>query len=526
MADIFLSYANEDRETARAVAGLLESAGCTVWWDRRIPAGRTWRSMIEEALREMRCMVVLWSSHSVDSDWVKEEAEEARALGRLIPVLIEPVKPPVGFRSIQAADLTDWDGSTDSLGARQLIADLELLMAKSEPPKFTTMEDSHPKTQPMPGPRAEAASAGDRAENNDQNRRPATSPPVHERASLATKSGRQLAVGWKMAAAGVLIIVTGLASFLWIGKQRTTTSEPEVAAVKPAPAPRPALVRLDLSGDRQEVATKETANVTLKGQYTDGTQKIISEGVQWLSSETRVATIDDQGRVTARLAGETKITARYGDLVSSAWILAVRPEKPVLPVTVPAENPVAKAPVTTKPVSLTVSAVKREVRIQERLPLRVKAKYSDGKEKGLSSGVEWRTSDASVAVVDPRGELVALRPGKILVVARWGEIESLGFDIVVRESPVKPPPEPKAPTPVAEPPQVLPPKPAAQIINAGAYVNRAKGYRVQGNYAAALAELEKARAINPSSQEVLDEIEATRRACNAEKRLGREDLAC
>ena len=156
MADIFLSYANEDREMARAVAGLLESAGCTVWWDRRIPAGRTWRSMIEEALRDMRCMVVLWSSHSVDSDWVKEEAEEARALGRLIPVLIEPVKPPVGFRSIQAADLTDWDGSTDSLGARQLIADLELLMAKSAPPKFTTIEDSHPKNQPIPGPRAEA----------------------------------------------------------------------------------------------------------------------------------------------------------------------------------------------------------------------------------------------------------------------------------------------------------------------------------------------------------------------------------
>ena len=97
MADIFLSYANEDRESARAVAGLLESAGCTVWWDRRIPAGRTWRSMIEEALRDMRCMVVLWSSHSVDSDWVKEEAEEARAVGKLVPVLIEAVKPPVGF---------------------------------------------------------------------------------------------------------------------------------------------------------------------------------------------------------------------------------------------------------------------------------------------------------------------------------------------------------------------------------------------------------------------------------------------
>jgi hypothetical protein len=156
----------------------------------------------------------------------------------------------------------------------------------------------------------------------------------------------------------------------------------------------------------------------------------------------------------------------------------------------------------------------------------VKARYSDGKEKGISSGVEWRTSDVSVAVVDARGELMALRPGKTLVVARWGEIESLGFDIVVREAPAKPLPEPKLPTPVAEPSQVQPPRPAAQTISLAPYVNRAKNYRVQGNYAAALAELEKARTINPISQEVLDEIEATRRACNAEKRLGREDLAC
>jgi hypothetical protein len=149
MADIFLSYANEDREKARAVTGLLESSGWSVWWDRRVPAGRTWRSMIEEALRDMRCMVVLWSTHSVESDWVKEEAEEARALGKLIPVLIEPVKPPVGFRSIQAADLTHWDGSRDYVGARQLIADLEPLMGKQQQ-KFPEAEEKPRKNHPSP----------------------------------------------------------------------------------------------------------------------------------------------------------------------------------------------------------------------------------------------------------------------------------------------------------------------------------------------------------------------------------------
>jgi hypothetical protein len=267
-------------------------------------------------------------------------------------------------------------------------------------------------------------------------------------------------------------------------------------------------------------------NVTLKGQYSDGTQKNIAEGVQWLSSEPRVATIDDQGRITARQAGETKITARYGAMVSPAWTLTVRAEKPTSTVTTRAEKPATETPAVAKLVALTVSAARREVKTQERLPLRVKARYSDGKERGLSSGIEWRSSDSSVATIDSRGELVALRAGKIAVVAQWGGIESVALDIVVRESVMKPAPEVPTYKPAAEPPVVTPAKAPVQTISIVSYINQAKSYRVQGNYAAALAELEKARAISPASQEVLDEIEATRRACNAEKRLGRADLSC
>jgi Bacterial Ig-like domain (group 2) len=205
----------------------------------------------------------------------------------------------------------------------------------------------------------------------------------------------------------------------------------------------------------------------------------------------------------------------------------VRAERPVLPVTVPTEKPLVKTPPATQLVALTVSPASRELKIQERLSLRVRVRYSDGNEKGVSSGVEWRSSDRSIVSVDSRGELVALRAGKTAVVARWGGIESLAVDIVVREPLGKPPPEPPAYyRPAVEPPQEQPSRPPVQTINIGSYVNRAKSYRTQGNYAAALAELEKARAINPGSQELIDEIEATRRACNAEKRLGREDLTC
>ena len=540
MADIFLSYANEDREKARAVAALLESAGCSVWWDRRIPAGRTWRSMIEEALREMRCMVVLWSTHSVDSDWVKEEAEEARALGRLIPVLIEPVKPPVGFRSIQAADLTDWDGSTDYLGARQLIADLESLMGKPQQRKFSEADERPGKNQPVPEPSAEETPVVERSVTSNETATSAGITAAQQIGWTSIEHHRKPVAGWKTITIGAVIVVAMVGGTLvWFGKEDERTLEPQTATVsepalplakptplpaKPAPPPAASLVSLGLSGDRQEIRANETLDFTLKGQYSDGTEKNIDQGVTWVSSDPRIATIDTEGRVTGHESGQTKITARYGDLASPAWTLVVRAEKPVL-VTVPAEKPVVKPPVATKLVALTVSPTSRELKIQERLSLRVKARYSDGNEKGVFSGIEWRSSNVLIASVDPRGELVALQPGKTAVVARWGGIESVAVDIVVRELSIKPLPEPPAYKPVVEPPQVAPAKPPVQAINVGPYVNRAKGYRVQGNYTAALAELEKARAIN-STQEVIDEIEATRRACNAEKRLGRDDLTC
>jgi len=133
MTDIFLSYTEKDREEARRVAAMLESVGWTVWWDRRIPAGETWRGVLEKALEDMRCMIVLWSSRSIESEWVYEEATEGRRLGKLVPVMIEAVRPPAGFREIQAADLTDWDGSREFDGMRMLIADLENILGKPLP---------------------------------------------------------------------------------------------------------------------------------------------------------------------------------------------------------------------------------------------------------------------------------------------------------------------------------------------------------------------------------------------------------
>ena len=73
---------------------LLEVAGFEVCRERRIAPGEILRSVLQEALHAMDCMVVLWSRNSVGGEWVKEEAEEGRTVAKLVPVLIEQVHPP------------------------------------------------------------------------------------------------------------------------------------------------------------------------------------------------------------------------------------------------------------------------------------------------------------------------------------------------------------------------------------------------------------------------------------------------
>ena len=106
MARVFLSYARADVDSARQLAELVAGAGHEVWWDTEIHGGSRFSSEIDKALRDAEAIVVLWSNASVESAWVQDEAAEGRDSGRLVPVIIEEVRPPLGFRQYQAVDLT------------------------------------------------------------------------------------------------------------------------------------------------------------------------------------------------------------------------------------------------------------------------------------------------------------------------------------------------------------------------------------------------------------------------------------
>lgn len=124
MSDIFISYAREDRSWAETLAHVLERQGWSIFWDRRIPTGKSWRDTIGRELDQARCVIVLWSKTSVGSSWVQDEADDARRRGVLVPVLMGNVLPPIGFRSFQAADLANWDGKETTEALQWLLSDL------------------------------------------------------------------------------------------------------------------------------------------------------------------------------------------------------------------------------------------------------------------------------------------------------------------------------------------------------------------------------------------------------------------
>src|SRR5215475_607931 len=86
MADIFISYSKADRELALKLSAFLEAEGWTVWWDRSLSAGETYRDEIMKELTAARAAIVIWTPTSIASDWARAEAGRAKAEGKLIPV--------------------------------------------------------------------------------------------------------------------------------------------------------------------------------------------------------------------------------------------------------------------------------------------------------------------------------------------------------------------------------------------------------------------------------------------------------
>ncbi len=130
MPDVFISYSRDDQPIARVYAEALAREGLDVWWDVALNPGETFDKVTEQALREARAVLVLWSKRSVDSRWVRSEATQADRYGTLVPVMIEACDRPILFELSHTIDLTGWNGDQTDPRWRSLMDSLRRLVGK------------------------------------------------------------------------------------------------------------------------------------------------------------------------------------------------------------------------------------------------------------------------------------------------------------------------------------------------------------------------------------------------------------
>ena len=130
MADIFISYNREDQAVADLFVKGLQAAGLDVWWDAHLRAGEAYDEITENAVREAKAVVVLWSKKSVASRWVRAEATLAQRYGTLVPCMIEPCDRPIMFELTQTDDLSHWKGNLDDPAWQQFCAHVKDFIGK------------------------------------------------------------------------------------------------------------------------------------------------------------------------------------------------------------------------------------------------------------------------------------------------------------------------------------------------------------------------------------------------------------
>jgi hypothetical protein len=143
---VFLSYSNQDRRMAANIRSILSVSGIRTWWDQDINAGDNWRESIQHNLNGASAVLTLWTSSSVNSSAVIEEAAQAKGESRLFHARMDDAKIPYGFSETQYADLRRWEGGVHDPELRKLI---QAIKDKVHPPTHEEIQGRLMAAAPM-----------------------------------------------------------------------------------------------------------------------------------------------------------------------------------------------------------------------------------------------------------------------------------------------------------------------------------------------------------------------------------------
>ena len=108
MAQVFVSYARQDRGTALPIIKALGRAGLRVWDDEAIVQGELLTEQLQAAIDAGQCVLLLWSRAAAESPFVQQEihrAVQAWSSGRLVLAALDDTPLPVGLRDLSTVPI-------------------------------------------------------------------------------------------------------------------------------------------------------------------------------------------------------------------------------------------------------------------------------------------------------------------------------------------------------------------------------------------------------------------------------------
>lgn len=92
--EVFLSHSSENREVTERIADTLRNHSIPVWYSNtNIKGAQQWHDEIGKALRRCDWFLLLLSTHSIESKWMKMELgyalNHSQYDGHILPVLLE-----------------------------------------------------------------------------------------------------------------------------------------------------------------------------------------------------------------------------------------------------------------------------------------------------------------------------------------------------------------------------------------------------------------------------------------------------
>jgi TIR domain len=120
-ADVFISYSKRDPTPTEHLARELETRGYSIWWDTRLLPGDEFDEVIRRKIREAKAVIVIWTTHSVRSRYVKAEAQLADQDNKLLPLRNSAISPndiPLPYNALHTEQVDHIERVLEVLSAR------------------------------------------------------------------------------------------------------------------------------------------------------------------------------------------------------------------------------------------------------------------------------------------------------------------------------------------------------------------------------------------------------------------------